>query len=497
MEVRFDAAASVEGDFVLSLDFWSVQNQKKTNIFRAARRSLTRYWARNTRIDRLVAFLWIASKRSDAQIGGPGTHLRAEQRLAKSLSEAIFKRSWSWFRAMVEQDQGRFEFIKAERGAVDSSVTASHFKVFFNHDLFSSLSVLWLSADGKEISASKVREYLLANWDEADDQGRPVPVGALFDLDANDRIPSQGVTPSQSEAPRFTAHVVQPLGTIEDNDNAFSRNLSLIKSDFDHGLWWRLDHARDKRDPEHKRAYVTVEIGWLQNVKRDNPLQQRRLVQGDDDFLIESTYEVMDSALYRYHELTHVCECVVQVLHNLRAIESLHLEAQRPFNLPDYFLRMTDAINPRICYIFLLYWTYLRVKHLERPDELRTLHALLNRYMLFRILAIYPRGINQRFVKFHKDQFPPDFQNRYWQFYEIKKLDTIKLIVDTFYHDVHWPDSFQECVRSLKDGNEILRPFAPEADLTSLAEAQAKIQIVPPRDYAYQQVVAQHGRENY
>jgi hypothetical protein len=222
--------------------------------------------------------------------------------------------------------------------------------------------------------------------------------------------------------------------------------------------------------------------------KQRNRFRAKMPVPGDDDYLLESTHQIIAGGLETFPEVATACRLIEQIFGNLQTVEaSLQIPRatqEEPLPLPD---GMTNYINEAFSqislgqsYLFMLYCTYQRIQLGSDHPHLRQLFFQLGRYRLFARLA---NGINMRFPRFlgsHLFAEPleagPAQGKTVYENHVIASDDTLQTIVAQYFP--RWFLGCDDYINSLKINNPSLRQFLQTQSLKPLAGQN--ICITPP-----------------
>jgi transcriptional regulator with XRE-family HTH domain len=232
------------------------------------------------------------------------------------------------------------------------------------------------------------------------------------------------------------------------------------------GSWFGI--LRAPPSPEQWRAQLTVAIGCYSRLKEDGRFPKYETpVRNDRYCTLESTHLVFQYAVVTYPEIEQGFQRLMQMLRDLRDLRDQFYRKRnrikRTFRIDRYINDIRGPISYRECYLFLLYFTYLRIeserKGAPTPDEAI---ALIREFHFFDYLEKYLPGVNDCFVQYNGiDMFCPpggrEFKNRFWYERTIQSRDSLQSIIQQCYYD---PVGKQrECIEALKNHNPHLMEF--------------------------------------
>ena len=283
--------------------------------------------------------------------------------------------------------------------------------------------------------------------------------------------------------------------TLEFYKEQFDDHLIKALKDIEEGPWWQL--FQDNSHPNNKMAQLGERIGELQREKQGNrvPVRPEQL-NGENDFVLESTHEVFFSANRDFPEIGRGFDSLIDALevidHASAGIHALKFDVSREEWMREIGRRFTQG---RI-YLFLLYFTYLEIEAPNAPRAVRS-RELLKKNRFFSLLAGHGAGINSAFFGFHgTDLFCRDgeaFHNLYFQKYEVQIDDTLQSIIHKKYQNGHI--DFAACLQGLVECHECLKDVPVTVKLLPILKPLGitAITIVPPgpRDNSYQRGVTE------
>lgn len=261
------------------------------------------------------------------------------------------------------------------------------------------------------------------------------------------------------------------------------------------GPWWKLYSNRSH--PDNKLAQLGERIGEMQRRKQGDPGSRRKeMLEGDNDYLLEATHEVMLSASWRFPEITRAFDAIIDALAVIDRAEVSLQPLNLAFARQDWIREVGDKVPQGRIYLFLLYFTHLAI---EAPNAPRTQRSrdLLKRNGFFSLLGGHQAGINAGFYKFHgQDLFCRDgenFHNLYFHEHPVQKGETLQSVIREKYRN--GDTDFSACLQGLLERYEFLRGVPITSELLPIMQAHGKttLVIVPPGpgDNPYQKGVTE------
>lgn len=228
-------------------------------------------------------------------------------------------------------------------------------------------------------------------------------------------------------------------------------------------------------------------IGVRCDLLREKPASRGKPVPGDQSYFLEATHGAVVCAMLDHNQPSFAvaCKLIIDMLVALRDIELAAQKQGMPAR-PEYYYHsfVESVVDPRICYVFMLYLTYFRVEQGNDSPQMREIDELLDRHRVLSIISHHPAGISDCFVRFHgPHRFATDadhpFENRYFYERDIKPGDSMLSLIKLY---ANWQETQESRLQSLRKKNPALATMDPAEELLKHEPPITKVHMVPPLD---------------